>query len=149
MASNQATGDDLAARAMRPLTDLEQGWGTTRLQDAYDQIVVQVPSVTDRLDAGSPGDPFSRLVVQVQCAMVLRVLTNPDGIRSEGSDDYTRTLDTAVSSGQLYVTDTERALLTAWDGHNDGAWTIRPYAPPVRVQPDGFTPFPTTTSDTW
>lgn len=149
MASNQATGTDLAARALRPLTDAELAWGATRLGDAYDQIVVQVPSVADRLDAGLLGDPFSRLVVQVQCAMVLRVLNNPDGIRAEGSDDYTRTLDTAVSSGQLYVTDAERALLTAWDGHNDGAWTIRPYQAPVRIAPDGFYPFPTTTSDTW
>jgi hypothetical protein len=143
MAISQATSADLTQRSLRPLTDVEIGWGTIRLRDAFNQILTAVPSVGIRLDAGTVMDPFNQLVIQIQVAMVLRVLSNPDGILEETSDDYTRRLDAAVSTGALYLTDPERALLTAWDGVSDGAFTIR--ARPG-LWPDTF---PTLTTDVW
>jgi hypothetical protein len=54
-------------------------------------------------------------VKDVMVSMILRVLKNPDSVRtlSESIDDYTeaKTLDAAISSGELYVTDYEVSLL--------------------------------------
>lgn len=125
MASSPATVQDLIARSLRPLTDLELAWVGTRLDDAYTQIVALRPAVDARLTAAGGSDPFPRLVVQVQCAMVLRVLNNPDGVLEETSDDYTRRLDAAVSSGELKPTDAELTLLSAFDGAGDEAFSIR------------------------
>lgn len=115
-----ATTDDLQARSFRTLSANELEVGGTLLDDAYNIILVRVPSTADRLlDAA-----FGAVVVQVQCAMVLRVLRNPDGKLEESVDDYRYRLDQAVSTGALYLSDAEAALLGAGDGASDGAWTI-------------------------
>jgi hypothetical protein len=49
--------------------------------------------------------------VAVCCAMVLRVLLNPEGKRSEAIDDYSYTIDSSRSTGELYMTDNELAML--------------------------------------
>jgi hypothetical protein len=77
-----------------------------------------------RLD-GNPDDSFVSLVVQIECAMVLRVLNNPEGKLQETIDDYTYRLDQSVSTGALYLSDAESSLLTS-SGGSDGAFTIRP-----------------------
>ena len=135
MASSPATRGDLSGRALRTLTADELNWGAVRLADAYDQIAVRLPTVPRRLD-DSPAGPYARLVVQIQVAMVLRVLANPDYVRQQGIDDSTTILDAAVSSGALYITDGEAALLSAGDGSADGAWTIRA-RPTQRTYPFG------------
>jgi hypothetical protein len=124
--TNPATITDLTARALRPLTDVEKTWGEQRLADAFDQIVTRVPAVATRLDATPADERFTRLVVQVECAMVLRVLNNPDGKLEEQGDDYSYRLDQAVSTGALYLSDAEAALLASGDGSSDGAFTIKP-----------------------
>jgi hypothetical protein len=58
--------------------------------------------------------------------MVLRVLSNPDGKLEEEGDDYRYRLDAARSTGALYVSDAELALLGAGDDQSDGAFTIKP-----------------------
>jgi hypothetical protein len=58
--------------------------------------------------------------------MVLRVLSNPGGKLEERQDDYQYRLDSAVSSGALYLSDDELARLSDGDGASDGAWTIGP-----------------------
>lgn len=117
-----ASVQDLTARSLRPLSTLETTVAGVLLDDAYARVVARVPSV-----AGWVSDPDRmRLVVQVQCAMVLRVLGNPDGKLEETIDDYRYRLDAAVSSGALYVSDAEAALLGSTPGMSDGAFTIRP-----------------------
>lgn len=137
MATSPATVQDLINRSLRPLTDTETTWGAIRLEDAYTQIVTLRPSVDTRLDDLAATEAFRRLVVQVQCAMVLRVLNNPDGVLEEQGDDYTRRLDAAMSTGALYVTDAELQLLSAFDSMTDNAFSLRP------------TPLPVTAPDPW
>lgn len=56
------------------------------------------------------------IVKDVMASMIVRVLKNPDSlrIRSESIDDHTdaATLDAAISSGEMYLTPDEVALLT-------------------------------------
>jgi hypothetical protein len=138
MATNPATVNDLGNRSLRTLTPVELTSGDTLLDDAWSQIVAQVPSVATRLDT-SPVDPlFVGLVVQIECAMVLRVLNNPTGILEETVDDYSHRMDQAVSSGALYLSDAEKALLGLGDGSSDSAWSVRSPAVPFRSLPSGW-----------
>lgn len=121
-----ATTTDLSNRSLRPLTATEVSVGATLLEDAFGIILARIPSVRARLDALPLDAQFKALVIQVQCAMVLRVLNNPDGKLEEASDDYRYRLDAAVSTGALYMSDAEASLLSSGDGASDGAWTIRP-----------------------
>jgi hypothetical protein len=132
MAESPASVSDLVRRSLRPLTDIEQVWAATRLEDAYTQIVALRPTVDSRLESNTVPDAFVRLVVQVQCAMVLRVLNNPDGVLEESGDDYTRRLDALVSTGELKPTDGEIKMLSAFDDSSDAAFTIRPPRTAVR-----------------
>lgn len=125
MAANPAIVSDLEARSFRELTDVEKAVGGTLLGDAWAIVASARPSVASRLER-VPVDPvFESLVVQVLCAMVLRVLGNPEGKLEESQDDYRYRLDSAVSSGALYVSDAELARLSDGDDVSDGAWTIR------------------------
>lgn len=130
MADNPATSNDLVARSLRPLTSQETSWGEKRLDDAFDQLVSLRPSIETRLDALPVDTRYTNLVIQVVCAMVLRVLNNPDGKLEEQGDDYRYRLDAAVSTGALYASAAELALLSAGDAVADGAWTIRPSGVP-------------------
>jgi hypothetical protein len=87
---------------------VERVWAGEKLEDAYAQLVAARPisPCPPQSDMAVP-DGFLRLVMQVQCAMVLRVLNNPDGVLEESGDDYTRRLDATVSTGELYATDSE------------------------------------------
>lgn len=147
MPTNQATPDALQKRMLRPLTSAESVWAQTALDDAFRQILVSIPDVGATLDGGLlPADAVYRdVVVAVTCAMVQRVLMNPDGVLEETTDDYTRRLDAAVSTGALYLTEQERALLSAGTGDPEGAFAVRP----SRELPTREDWFPTTTTDTW
>lgn len=131
---------DLTNRSLRPLSDQEQSVGETLLGDAWSVILSQRPHVADRIMTDAE---FRSVVVQVQVAMVLRVLRNPDGKLEEQIDDYRYRRDSATSTGALYLTDAELALLGNGDGQSDGAWTING-ARPVRygwwVRPDLWVP---------
>lgn len=143
MEISPATITDLENRSLRPLSDVEIGWAETTLEDAFAQIVREVSSVAARLDDTPADDTFRRLVVQVQCAMVLRVLRNPDGVLEQTIDDYRRRLDAAVSTGALYLTDAERRLLSATSEStlSSGAFTINPFAGLRRTPPDPWEPY--------
>lgn len=125
--ASPATQTDLQNRSLRTLTSQELSVGGTLLGDAWTILTTRVPDLESRVTADS--GKLAPLVVQIQCAMVLRVLNNPDGKLSESIDDYTFRLDSAVSSGALYVSDAEVALLT--DGAtSSGAFTIKPAVSP-------------------
>lgn len=138
MASNPATQFDLENRSLRTLTTQEASAGTTLLDDAWSQVVAAVPSVATRLDAVPVVPSFVNLVIQIECAMVLRVLNNPNGKLEETVDDYSYRLDQAVSSGALYLSEAEKNLLGLGDGTSDSAWTIRAPAVPFRSAPSGW-----------
>lgn len=126
MASNPASSTDLSARSLRTLSTTELSVGGVLLDDAFTIILTEAPSVATKLDAGPGYGNFVSLLVQIECAMVLRVLNNPDGKLEEQGDDYRYRLDQAVSTGALYLSDAERGLLTTGDGGSDGAFTIKP-----------------------
>lgn len=126
MATNPATSADLQNRSLRTLTASELSVGTTLLGDAWNILLTALPSLAARLDAVPTDTVFRALVIQVECAMVLRVLSNPDGKLEEQGDDYRYRLDAARSTGALYLSDAELALLGSNDGQSDGAWTIKP-----------------------
>lgn len=126
MTDNPATSADLQARSFRQLSTNEVAVGATLLGDAWAIMLSAKPSVEDRLDKTPPDLVFKSLVVQTLCAMVLRVLSNPEGKLEERQDDYQYRLDSAVSSGALYLSDAELARLSEGDDGADGAWTIGP-----------------------
>lgn len=149
MATSQAAVADVERRMLRPLTDAETAFVPTALDDAFQQLLVRAPGLAAKLDdeTGVPEDDPIRLVtVATQCAMVKRVLSNPDGILEETTDDYTRRLDAALSSGQIAPTDLEIETLTISLGNPEGAFS-------VRARPEGpqawQNAFPTTSTDTW
>ena len=131
-----ATTTDLQNRSLRTLTSGELEAGDYLLEDAYTILLARVPSVADRLAAVPADLVFRALVVQIQCAMVMRVLNNPDGKFEEAGDDYRYRRDSAVSTGMLYLADSEFALLGAGDSGSEGAFTIRPYSNVTTDLPD-------------
>ncbi|MEU1421477.1 Gp19/Gp15/Gp42 family protein [Kitasatospora sp. NPDC005751] len=114
-----ATLADLADRLGRDLTTTETRQAAALLHDATAIILDRFPRY-----ATTPTDASTA----VCAAMVLRVLRNPDGKRSEQIDDYSYTVDSARSAGELYLTEHEvetlRPIRTA-------AFTIVPGAPAV------------------
>lgn len=121
--SSPATIDDLARRSLRPLTDDEKRVGEGWLEDAWAMLVIQRPYLAiaadrDRLVAA--------VVVQVLCAMVMRVINNPEGKYQESGDDYSYSRDSAVSTGALYVSADELALLPAGERRRRTSFTIVP-----------------------
>lgn len=125
MATNPAAASDLQARSLRTLSADELAVGETLLEDAWNIIITRMPSVATRLDVVPLDTAFEALVIQVQCAMVLRVLANPDGKREEHGDDYGYTIDAARSTGALYLSDVEADMLGTGDDGSD-AFTIKP-----------------------
>ncbi|MFE1358853.1 hypothetical protein [Streptomyces harbinensis] len=111
-----AAPDDLAARMPdRDLTDRERAAAAVLLADASALMRQAVPGLDD------PEPPDT--AVGVCCAMVLRVLRNPGGLRSLSIDDYAHTVDSSRSGGDLHLTDPERESLLPG---GSGAWSIAP-----------------------
>lgn len=102
----------------RPLTDAEARVVPGLSNRAWIRIVGAVPGIESFLEAVAPAEPLvaAGSVQDVMASMIVRVLKNPDSARiiSESIDDYTdsRTLDDAVSSGEMYVSAFEVSLLT-------------------------------------
>lgn len=101
----------------RPLTPAEAQTLAGKSTAAWTRIVALVPGIEDNIDAGLVSQDT---VKSVMASMIVRVLKNPDSVRTVQSsiDDYngSRTLDNTVSSGELYLTDFEIGLLTPTPG---------------------------------
>ncbi|ALE91824.1 hypothetical protein AOC05_04965 [Arthrobacter alpinus] len=73
-----------------------------------------VPDIEAKLTA-IPPLVTEAVVREVMVSMIIRVFKNPDSLRtlSEGIDDRTEssTLDNSVSTGEMYVSESELALL--------------------------------------
>lgn len=135
--ANPATVDDLIRRSLRPLSDDEKRVGEQWLEDAWAILTTQKPFVSEKVDhSGS----YRSLVVQILCAMVIRVLNNPDGKYQESGDDYSYSRDAAVSTGALYISDSELGLIGDSDGGGSAAFTIKPRGWSVDTPPDPWVP---------
>lgn len=106
--ANPATIADLEAR-WRTLTADETGRAVAYLADAWWMLLGRRPNLEADITAGtvSVGN-----VVRVVSAMVLRVMSNPDGLLEEQIDDYRYRRDSLVASGALHVTADEMADIT-------------------------------------
>jgi hypothetical protein len=114
-----ATLADLADRLGRDLTAAETRQGGALLDDATAIITDRFPRYATTPTAASTA---------VCAAMVARVIRNPNGLRSEQIDDYSYTIDTARSAGELYLTDSEIDTLRPV---RTSAFSIVPVMPPV------------------
>lgn len=107
--ANPATVADLEAR-WRPLSDNEFANAEAFLEDAWALLLGRRPSLEDDLEGGSVQRAN---VIRVVCAMVLRVLRNPEGKITEQIDDYKYTRSEDFASGVMFVTPEELADITA------------------------------------
>lgn len=126
---NPVIVDDLEAR-FRPLSDEERDVAQALVDDAWAVLLMVVPDIEDRMTAGTVSPEVATYVV---ASMALRVLRNPNGVRSWSLGDYSETRDNALSAGALYVSDAEAALLTGRaSSARRRAFSITPYSDPVR-----------------
>ena len=106
--ANPATTADVESR-WRSLTAAETVVADTRLDDAWAHLLAKRPTLEADITAGTVSEANA---IRVVSDMVIRLMKNPDGKRSETIDDYSYTRDELVSAGMLYVTDAELADLT-------------------------------------
>lgn len=119
MANQIADLERLEAAFERPLVESadlkERSAATQWLDDAWGIVLDEIPGVVRRL--ALPESDASHLrqesVARVMVAMVIRVLRNPDARRQLGEDTFQETVDAAVSTGQLYISEVERGRLLA------------------------------------
>lgn len=99
---------DAIEKVWRPLTDQESALVAGLSDRAWLRILAKVPGVYESGIA-------LEVIQDVMVSMIIRVLKNPDSARviSESIDDSTdsRTLDAAISSGEMYITADELAML--------------------------------------
>ncbi|WNI16619.1 hypothetical protein [Actinacidiphila sp. ITFR-21] len=127
--SDFATVDDVNNRLIgRDLTDTERTKVAVRISDASAIMRREVPGLDD------PEPPET--AVGVCCAMVLRVVLNPEGKRQQSIDDYSYTTDSSRSTGELYLSDGERELLQPSTGPASRAFSITPAAPGQHHHPE-------------
>lgn len=91
------------------LTSAQEGLASWLLRAASSLVRSQFPSIDAQLTAGR----LDRDVVALGVAnMVLRVMRNPGGLRSETVGPFSRTYDTTFAAGLLVITPGEQAMFT-------------------------------------
>ena len=106
-------------KVWRPLTADEAALVPGLSNRAWLRIQARFPDIETTTAPVPPAtEPLvsTELVADVMASMIVRVLKNPESlrVRSESIDDHTdaATLDAAISSGEMYLTADEIALLT-------------------------------------
>ena len=98
----------------RPLKPAELLTLDGKSNSAWIRIVGAVPDIEAKLSGASP-IVTEATVREVMTSMIVRVYKNPDSLKtvSEGIDDRTEstTLDGSVSSGEMYISAAELAML--------------------------------------
>lgn len=124
--SNPAIISDVATR-WRPLTSAETITVTVWLDDAWEMLRVDSPGIEARMVSGAV---TPALVVATLSEAVARKGRNADGKRQESItiDDATRswTLDSAVSAGELYFTESELRRLSGEKADRPRARSVMP-----------------------
>lgn len=106
--ANPASIADIEAR-WRPLSTQETINAAAFLEDAWAYLLGRRTGLEADLSAGTVSTANA---VRVVCAMVLRVLKNPDGWEDEAVDDWRGKRAAAIASGELYATSSELADVT-------------------------------------
>lgn len=123
-----ATTNDVEA-AWRYLTADETTTAVFQLEFASEILRAEFVTIDDRIAAGSLS---AVLVKGVVVAMILRAMKNPSGYRSvqESIEDYstTKTRDSALSTGDVYLSESERKVLSR---RASGAFSVTPAQEPT------------------
>ena len=100
--------DDVLARydGEPPLDKLD--YIDTKLSDAERKVTAVAGDLMSRIVSGQTTAQDVKIVL---CDMVIRVLRNTDGVKTQSVGPFSYTLDTQVASGRLFVTREERRLL--------------------------------------
>jgi hypothetical protein len=98
---------DVAAQygSMTPAEESLAGW---LLRAASNMVRARRPTIDQQIAAGTVSQDMAALAVT---NMVLRVLRNPNGLRSETVGPFSRSYDTSVAAGLLVFTDAEDQLI--------------------------------------
>lgn len=112
--------EDVKVRSSSTVSEGKRDWVEVKLADAWSMLVAKVPGLIERLESK---ELSTGLVVAILSEAVIRVLKNPNSIRSTGIDDGQVTIDYTVASGRLYFLDEELALLMPTVALN-GAYSI-------------------------
>jgi hypothetical protein len=106
-------------KVWRPLTAEEAALIPGLSNRAWLRVQARFPAIEADTDPFPPAiAPLisPALVVDVMASMIVRVLKNPESlrVRSESIDDHTdaATLDATISSGEMYLSESEAAMLT-------------------------------------
>lgn len=110
---NPASITDVEGSIERPLTADETRVIPNWLAKAWRELQRVVPGIPDRVSLPPAADGFldEADVIDVLVAMVERKVRNAAGLRSWSTDDYDQTVDSALSSGQIYVSESEKDSL--------------------------------------
>lgn len=115
-----ATPEDIENRLGRDLDASETTVVTTRLEDAEMLLKSRIPDLDQKITDGIIQE---QAVVMVESDMILRLIRNPDGFKSETDGSYTYRINEDVASGRLQILPEEWNLL----GIRAGVFTIKPY----------------------
>jgi hypothetical protein len=99
---------DVAAQygSMTPAEESLAGW---LLRAASNMVRARQPTIDQQIASGAVSGDMAALAVT---NMVLRVLRNPGGLRSETVGPFSRAYDTTVAAGLLVLTDDEVGLIS-------------------------------------
>lgn len=103
-----ATSDDVASRILRPLSPAEVDACDTLLDDAERLLVDGIPDLREH--AATDAD-YADAVVQVEAAMLVRILKNPGGYRTMAEGGVASNVDSRAAAGFFTVLDDEWSLL--------------------------------------
>ena len=124
---NPASLVDVKNFMERPLTAEEVRVTPTWLDKAWRELNRVVPGIPVRnaLPEDAPTHLAIDDIVDVLVSMVERKLRNPGGTREWRGDDYSETVDAAMSSGKIYVSEEERiSLLPPSPSYGGGIYSI-------------------------
>lgn len=106
----------------RPLSAAERAIIPGKSSSAWTRIKADTRDIEDKLTA-VPQIVSTDTVKSVMVSMIVRVLKNQDSARqiSKSADDWSKslTLDSSVSSGEMYVSEYEHGLLNPSTGVPD------------------------------
>jgi len=106
-----AVGD--VAAQYGSMTAAEESLAGWLLRAASNMVRARQPTIDQQISDGLVSSDLAALAVT---NMVLRVLRNPGGLRSETVGPFSRSYDTTAAAGLLVITDDELALLAAAGG---------------------------------
>lgn len=119
---SNARAENVRRRLGRPWqSDDEESLTEDLLDDAWDYLLTDVPTIEDRL-ASEPR--LAQQAGKVLVAAVTRVVRNPEGWRQVGLDDFQGTRDTVLSAGLLQFTPDELARLQPKQGSLAGVYMM-------------------------